>query len=277
MQKRIEVNPKVLNRKKSINMKVLFIDTVHPYLENKLIDLGFECYHSQEANEKDIKKKIHLYHGIIIRSRFTMDINFLENAKNLKFIARAGSGTENIDLQYLKKHDIICFNAPEGNSKAVAEHALGMLLSLLNNIKNSDEEIRKDIWEREKNRGKELNNKTIGIIGYGNTGSEFAKILSGIGVEILTYDKYKTRYPFESSMQKIFKKADIISFHIPLNTETFKICNKKFIQNFSKPIYIINTSRGDCIDTKALVNGLKEMYEPTPMGSEYIEELMAAG
>ncbi len=238
-------------------MRALFIDTTHPYLENKLIDLGFECHHAQKLSEKDIKKKIHLYHGIIIRSRFTMDINFLENAKNLKFIARAGSGTENIDLQYLKERNIICFNAPKGNSKAVAEHALGMLLSLLNNIKNSDEEIRKDIWKREKNRGTELNNKTIGIIGYGNTGSEFAKILSGIGLKILTYDKYKKRYPFESSMQKIFEKADIISFHIPLNTETFKICNKKFIQNFSKPIYIINTSRGDCVDTKALVSGLK--------------------
>ncbi|MEE2954394.1 MAG: NAD(P)-dependent oxidoreductase [Bacteroidota bacterium] len=238
-------------------MKVLFIDTVHPYLEKKLKQLGFECHHAHKESKAEIKEKIKVYHGIIIRSRFTIDVSFLKNAKNLKFIARAGSGTENINLEYIRKQNIACFTAPEGNSNSVAEHALGMILCLLNNIKKSDEEIRKDVWERENNRGTELNKKTIGIIGYGNTGSAFAKVVEGLGVKILAYDKYKKKFPFESSMQQIFKKADIVSLHIPLNTETLKICNQEFIDKFSKPIYIINTSRGKCIDTKALVSGLK--------------------
>ena len=239
-------------------MKIIFIDTTHPKLINDLNYKGFICDQAYEKSRSEILKVIMNYDGIVIRSRFKIDKNFINAAKKLKFIARAGSGTENIDLHYANKKNIKCFNAAEGNRQAVAEHALAMILNLLNNIRFSDQEIRRGIWNREKNRGIELSGKTIGIIGFGNTGSSFAKILENFNVKILAYDKYKEKYKFQSNLDEILEFSDIISLHIPLTEETKYLVNKNFIDKAKKPFYIINTSRGKCIETKALIKGLKD-------------------
>lgn len=239
-------------------MKIIFIDTTHPKLIKDLNYKGFICDQAYEKSRSEILKVIMNYDGIVIRSRFKIDKNFINAAKKLKFIARAGSGTENIDLHYANKKNIKCFNAAEGNRQAVAEHALAMILNLLNNIRVSDQEIRRGIWNREKNRGIELSGKTIGIIGFGNTGSSFAKILENFNVKILAYDKYKEKYKFQSNLDEILELSDIISLHIPLTEETKYLVNENFIDKAKKPFYIINTSRGQCIETKALIKGLKD-------------------
>ena len=239
-------------------MKIVFIDTTHPKLIKDLNYKGFICDLAYEKSRSEILKIIKNYDGIVIRSRFKIDKNFINAAKKLKFIARAGSGTENIDLHYANKKNIKCFNAAEGNRQAVAEHALAMILNLLNNIRLSDQEIRRGIWNREKNRGIELSGKTIGIIGFGNTGSSFAKILENFNVKILAYDKYKEKYKFQSNLDEILEFSDIISLHTPLTEETKYLVNKNFIDKAKKPFYIINTSRGKCIETKALIKGLKD-------------------
>tara|TARA_B100001175_G_scaffold66995_1_gene54984 strand:+ start:403 stop:1326 length:924 start_codon:yes stop_codon:yes gene_type:complete len=239
-------------------LKIIFIDTTHPKLIKDLNYKGFICDQAYEKSRFEILKIIKNYDGIVIRSRFKIDKNFINSAKKLKFIARAGSGTENIDLHYANKKNIKCFNAAEGNRQAVAEHALAMILNLLNNIRVSDQEIRRGIWNREKNRGIELSGKTIGIIGFGNTGSSFAKILENFNVKILAYDKYKEKYKFQSNLDEILEFSDIISLHIPLTEETKYLVNKNFIDKAKKPFYIINTSRGQCIETKALIKGLKD-------------------
>ena len=238
-------------------MKIIFIDTTHPKLIEDLKSRGFICDQAYDKSRSDILKIIKNYDGLVIRSRFKIDKTFINAAKKLKFIARAGSGTENIDLHYTNKKNIKCFNAAEGNRQAVAEHALAMILNLLNNIRVSDLEVRKGLWNREKNRGFELSGKTIGIIGFGNTGSSFAKILENFNVKILAYDKYKKNYKFQSNRDEILANSDIISLHIPLTDETKHLVNKNFIDNAKKPFYIINTSRGQCIETKALIKGLK--------------------
>tara|TARA_B100001173_G_scaffold151436_1_gene131321 strand:- start:614 stop:1537 length:924 start_codon:yes stop_codon:yes gene_type:complete len=239
-------------------LKIIFIDTTHPKLIKDLNYKGFICDQAYEKSRFEILKIIKNYDGIVIRSRFKIDKNFINAAKKLKFIARAGSGTENIDINYANKKNIKCFNAAEGNRQAVAEHALAMILNLLNNIRVSDQEIRRGIWNREKNRGIELSGKTIGIIGFGNTGSSFAKILENFNVKILAYDKYKEKYKFQSNLDEILEFSDIISLHIPLTEETKYLVNKNFIDKAKKPFYIINTSRGQCIETKALIKGLKD-------------------
>ena len=239
-------------------MKIIFIDTTHPKLIKDLNYKGFICDQAYDKSRSEILKIIMNYDGIVIRSRFKIDKTFINAAKKLKFIARAGSGTENIDLHYANKKNIKCFNAAEGNRQAVAEHALAMILNLLNNIRVSDQEIRRGIWDREKNRGIELSDKTIGIIGFGNTGSSFAKILENFNVKILAYDKYKEKYKFQSNLDEILEFSDIISLHIPLTEETKYLVNENFIDKAKKPFYIINTSRGQCVETKALIKGLKD-------------------
>ena len=239
-------------------MKIIFIDTTHPKLIEDLKCEGFICDEMYDKSKSEILKIIKNYDGLVIRSRFKIDQTFINAAKNLKFIARAGSGTENIDLHYTNKKNIKCFNAAEGNRQAVAEHAVAMILNLLNNIRVSDQEMRNGIWNREKNRGFELSGKTIGIIGVGNTGSSFAKILENFNVKILVYDKYKKNYKFKSNLDKILEFSDIISLHIPLTEETKYLVNKSFIDKAKKTFYIINTSRGQCIETNALIKGLND-------------------
>ena len=237
-------------------MKILFIDTVHLLLKEELEKQNHICEEAYDKTREDILVIIENYEGIVLRSRIKMDEDFLSKCHNLKFIARAGSGLENIDEEYAKSKNIKCFNAAEGNRQAVAEHTLGMLLSLFNNLNKSDKEVRNGIWEREGNTGVELAGKTIGIIGYGNNGSAFAEVLSGFGVRILAYDKYLEKYKYQSIMQEIFQKADVLSLHIPLTAETTYLVDENFIHQFEKPIYIINTARGKCVHTKDLVSAM---------------------
>jgi len=238
-------------------MKILFIDIVHPLLKQELEKENHICDTAYNKSKAEIQKIISNYQGIIIRSRFKIDKQFIDFGSNLKFIARAGSGLENIDTEYAGNKKIHCYNAAEGNRQAVAEHALGMLLSLFNNLNRADQEVRNGVWEREGNRGIELTGKTIAIIGYGNNGSAFAEVLKGFNVKILAYDKYLSKYPQKSSMESIYQEADIVSLHIPLTLETTNIIDDNFINSFKKNIYLINTARGKCANTKNVVTALE--------------------
>ena len=243
--------------KQSFSMKILFIDNVHPLLKHELEKENHTCDIAYDKSKVEIEKIISNYQGIIIRSRFKIDKQFIDRGSNLKFIARAGSGLENIDVNYAENKNIYCYNAAEGNRQAVAEHALGMLLSLFNNLNKADQEVRNGIWEREGNRGIELAGKTVAIIGYGNNGSAFSQLLKGFNVSILAYDKYLKNYPYKSTMESIYKDADIVSLHIPLTEETTYLVDNNFINKFKKDIYIINTARGKCLNTKHLVKALE--------------------
>ena len=213
-------------------MKILFIDTVHPLLKQELEKENHICDTAYNKSKSEIEQIISNYQGIIIRSRFKIDKQFIDCGSNLKFIARAGSGLENIDVDYAENKNIHCYNAAEGNRQAVAEHALGMLLSLFNNLNTADQEIRNGVWEREGNRGIELAGKTVAIIGYGNNGSAFAKVLKGFNVKILAYDKYLKDYSYKNTMESIYNEADIVSLHIPLTEETTYLVDDKFINSF---------------------------------------------
>ena len=241
-------------------MEILFIDTVHPILMDRLQKSGFVCIDATKKTISEIHKALGTAFGIVIRSRFTLNEEFLIRATKLKFIARSGAGLENIDQEYCKQKNISLFNSPEGNRNAVAEHALGMLLSLMNHLHFADQQVRNGLWQREINRGEELDGKTVGIIGYGNNGSAFAKNLRGFDVKVLAHDKYKTgfgdHFVQEATLDAIFQNADVISLHIPYNKETHYLINKKFITNLKKPIYLLNLSRGKIVKTEDLVSGL---------------------
>ncbi len=243
-------------------MKVVFLDTVHSILEERLLASGFRCINAIKLDYESCLNEISNTDGIIIRSRFKLDLDFLSKCHSLKFIARSGSGLENIDLNYCKRRGIKVYNSPEGNKNAVAEHGLGMLLNLFNNILIADSEIRKGKWIRENNRGIELAGKTIGIIGFGNNGEALAKKLSGLNMQILAYDKYKTGFGDckikESSLEEIYEKANIVSFHIPQNEETINYANDQFFDNFKHEIYLMNLSRGKIVNTASLVKNLKK-------------------
>jgi D-3-phosphoglycerate dehydrogenase len=216
-----------------------------------------------EWNKEKILKELPAFTGIAIRSRIPIDKEIMTAATQLKFIARAGAGMENIDVPFAESKNIACLNAPEGNRDAVAEHCVMMLLALFNNLLRSDKEVRNGIWRREENRGVELELKTVGIIGYGNMGSAFAKRLNSFGAKILVYDKYAEvpeadkSFVEQTDMASIFEKADILSLHIPLTDETKYLVNDAFIRSFKNDIYIINTSRGKCLNTEDLVKHLK--------------------
>ena len=237
-------------------MKIIFIDSIHPFLQEKLTLHDYKCFDYSKESKSKILRDIKNYNGLVIRSRFKIDKKFIDKAENLKFIARAGSGLENIDTVYAEKKNIICYNAPEGNRQAVAEHALAMLLNLMNRINIADYEVKKGIWKRDENRGEEISRKTIGIIGFGNVGSAFARLLTSFNTKILAHDKYLKSYHYQSSLKEIFKYSDIVSIHIPYNKENEYYVNKDFINKFKKPIYIINTSRGKCLNTYDLIEGL---------------------
>ena len=242
-------------------MKVLFIDSVHPILEERLIDMGFKCEHDYKSSKEVLALKLSNYDGLVLRSRIPVDKEFLKAAIKLKFIARSGAGLENIDCKEAVKKGIHLFSAPEGNRQAVGEHTIGMILSLFNKISLGDKEIRFGKWNRESNRGVELAGKTIGIIGYGNMGKSFAKCLSGFDCTVLAYDKYKENisddYACEASIETIQKKADIISFHTPYLPSTHHYLSEDFIAKMKHPFYVINTSRGKVVHTDELVKGLK--------------------
>jgi D-3-phosphoglycerate dehydrogenase / 2-oxoglutarate reductase len=241
--------------------RVLFIDSTHPLLFEILCDAGLECDYRPEITAGSVKNTIHLYDGIIIRSKFALDREVLANALRLKFIGRVGSGLENIDLEYAKSRNISCFNSPEGHCRATGEHAAGMLIALLNNICKANNEVKSGQWFREVNRGVELRGKTVGIIGYGHTGKSFARCLSGFGATIIAWDKYKTgytdEYVTESEMNDLFENCDILSINVPLTGETKYLVDNAFLQKFRKDIYLVNIARGKIINTSDLVANLK--------------------
>lgn len=240
-------------------MKILLIDTNHPLLQSGLEKLGCICDEDYTSTKKQIEKKINNYDGVVIRSRFDIDKQFLDKASNLKFIARVGSGLESIDEKYAAKKGIHLIASPEGNRNAVGEHALGMLLSLFNNLKKSDLEIRHGKWLREANRGIELEGKTVGIIGYGNTGKAFAKKLRGFDVEVICYD-IKEGVGDENCKQvpieELQEKTDVLSLHTPFNELSHNMVNTEFINRFKKSFYLINTARGSAVVTNHLVEAL---------------------
>ncbi len=242
-------------------MKVLHLDTNHPHLINGLRNLGLICDEDYTSSKEDIERKIHLYDGIVIRSRFKIDKQFLDKASHLKFIGRVGAGLENIDIPYAKSKNIYLISTPEGNRNAVGEHALGMILGMFNKLKKADNEIRQGKWLREDNRGIELEGKTVGIIGYGNMGKAFAKKLKGFDCEVIFYD-IKDHIADENakqvSLEEFFKKTDILSLHTPQTELTEKMVDYKFINNFDKSFYLINTARGSAVVTKDLVEAIKK-------------------
>jgi D-3-phosphoglycerate dehydrogenase len=242
-------------------MRILFIDTMHPLLEEGLIAAGHECTGRYDSTYDELLKVIGDFEGIIIRSRIRLDKNFLKQADRLKFIARAGAGMESIDVKYAAERNIACLNSPEGNPDAVGEHAIGMLLSLMNNMNRADAQVRKGDWNRESNRGHELGGRTVGIIGYGNMGMAFARKLKGFDCRVLAYDKYRIDYgdeaAGESDMESIFNEADILSLHVPLTPETEYMVDDPFINRFQKNIYLVNTARGKCVRISDLVKNLK--------------------
>ncbi|MEI2758827.1 MAG: NAD(P)-dependent oxidoreductase [Bacteroidia bacterium] len=246
-----------------MSKEILLIDTFHESFIPKLTAMEFHCTEGYEWNLRQIQETIGNFYGIAIRSRIPINKDLLQHATNLRFIARGGAGMENIDVDYAVSKKITCLNAPEANRDAVGEHALMMLLTLLNKLMKADTEVRKGIWLREENRGIELQGKTVGIIGFGNMGSAFAKKLSGFDVNIIAYDPYKTidtvEYPYikQVSLVQLQKEADIISLHVPLTTETKYMINDTFINLCKKEIYIINTARGKCVNTADLVKHLK--------------------
>ena len=241
-------------------IKILHIDSNHPLMIESLNAAGFINHTNFTGSLEEILTILPQYQGIVIRSRFAVDRRFIDAAKNLQFIARVGAGLESIDIQYAQSKGIKLLAAPEGNRNAVAEHALGMLLSLMNNLNKADREVRNGQWNRESNRGHELDGKTIGIIGYGNTGKSFAKKVRGFDVKVLYYDvldKIGDENAHQVPLDEIFKNADVLSLHVPSTPLTTGMVNLAFINSFAKPIWFLNTSRGKNVITADLVEGLQ--------------------
>src|SRR5690554_4039015 len=241
-------------------MKILHLDNNHPLLLKMLEEVGFSNEENYKSSKSEVEEIISNYDGIVIRSRFNIDKQFLDSAKNLKFIARVGAGLESIDTEYAEKLGVKLIAAPEGNRNAVGEHALGMLLSLFNNLNKANSEVKNGLWNRESNRGTELDGKTVGIIGYGNMGKAFAKKLKGFDCEVICFD-IKQNVGDENAKQvslgELQQKADVLSLHTPWTPLTDKMVNSKFINSFSKQFWLINTARGKSVVTADLVSALK--------------------
>lgn len=242
------------------NIKILHIDSNNPLLWNQLEELGFQNETDFTSTKEEIEAKIHNYHGIVIRSRFKIDKVFLDKAINLQFIARVGAGLESIDCEYATSKNIHLIAAPEGNRNAVGEQALGMLLSLFNNLNRANAQVKNGQWNREANRGHELDGKTVGIIGYGNMGKSFAKKLRGFDVKVLCYDILENVADANAkqvSLKELQEKADVLSLHTPWTPETDKMVNMEFINAFQKSFWLLNTARGKSVVTSDLVEALK--------------------
>ena len=241
-------------------MKILLLDKNHPLITEQLSEKGFVLEEDFSSSYEQVLDKIHLYEGIIIRSRIPLDAHFLEKAKNLKFIARVGAGMENIDITKTQELGIKLINSPEGNKDAVAEHVIGTLLVLMNRLFISSNEVKKGIWLREENRGEEILGKTFGIIGYGNMGKAVAKRLSGFGCKTIFYDikpNLSDEFATQVSLQELQENADILSLHTPLTEDTLYMIDEEFISKMKKNFYFINTARGKNLKTSALVNAFK--------------------
>ncbi len=241
-------------------MKILHLDTNHPLLLNQLNNLGFTNDEDYTSSKEEILQKIHNYHGIVIRSRFSIDKQFLDKAINLKFIGRVGAGLENINCDYAALKNIELIAAPEGNRNAVGEHTLAMLLSLFNKLNKANNEVKKGKWLREENRGVELDGKTVGLIGYGNMGKAFAKKLCGFDVNVLCYDikpNVGDKNCKQVSLEELQQKTDILSLHTPHNKLSNKMIDKKFIKKMKQNFWLLNTARGSAVVTKDLVEALQ--------------------
>ena len=241
-------------------MKILLLDKNHPLITEQLSEKGFVLEEDFSSSYKQVLEKIHLYEGVIIRSRIPLDAHFLEKAKNLKFIARVGAGMENIDTTKAQELGIKLINSPEGNKDAVAEHVIGTLLVLMNRLFISSNEVKKGIWLREENRGEEILGKTFGIIGYGNMGKAVAKRLSGFGCKTIFYNikpNLSDEFATQVSLQELQENADILSLHTPLTEDTLYMIDEEFISKMKKNFYFINTARGKNLKTSVLVNALK--------------------
>lgn len=241
-------------------MKILIIDKMHSSIIPLLEKEGHQADYRPNITRSEILQALPLYEGLVIRSKTPMDRDLLEKAHNLKFIARAGAGLDQIDLEYLAENEIQLFHAAKGNRDAVAEHAIGGLLALMNHLIKSDQEVRKGIWDREGNRGYELKGKTVGIMGYGNMGRAFAKRLKGFGVDVLAYDKYKKDFEDNLVQEVIWEKlkaeADILSLHVPLTEVTRNFFTFDELKSFAKPFWLINTARGEVISFETLNQAL---------------------
>lgn len=241
-------------------MKVLHLDSNHPYLKFGLSELGCENFEDFVSSKEIVMEKLGVFDGVVIRSRFRIDKEFIDAANSLKFIARVGSGLENIDVEYAENNGIKVFGAPEGNSNAVAEHALAMLLGVMNKIVIADSEVRKGLWKREENRGYELDGKVVGLIGYGNNGKAFAKKLRGFEVEVIFYDilnDIADENATQVDLEEIKNRADVLSLHIPETQQTVGMVNKEFIESFQKPFWFVNTARGKQVLTEDLLEALE--------------------
>ncbi len=241
--------------------KILIVDDLHPVFKEQAIAMGYQVDDEPSITRTQTLARIKDYAGIAVRTKFRIDEEIFAAATNLEFVARAGAGLDNIDDKIALARNIKLINAPEGNRDAVGEHATGLLLSLMNNFRQADSEIRNGIWNREGNRGYELKGKKVGIIGYGYMGQSFAKKLAGFEVDVMAYDKYKTgfsdAFAREVSMEEIVKHSDILSLHIPLTPETKQMVDDEYFYHFKKPIFFINTARGEIVSTKAVLKNIK--------------------
>ena len=241
-------------------LRILHLDSNHDILKELLDEAGFENDLDFSSSKEQIETIIHLYDGLIVRSRFPIDHSFLKKASNLKFIGRVGAGLENIDLDSAEDLEIKCYNAPEGNRNAVGEHALGMLLSLFNRLNIGDREVKNGKWQREENRGVELEGKTVGLIGYGNMGKSFAKKLSGFDCTVIFHDlknDLSDEFATQVSLKELKEKSDVLSLHTPQTPLTINMVDQEFIGQFKKSFYLINTARGKSVVIKDLVRALE--------------------
>ncbi|MFT5513337.1 MAG: D-3-phosphoglycerate dehydrogenase [Bacteroidia bacterium] len=241
-------------------LKLLIVDDMHNSLMNRLDQLGISFSYQPTIQRDQIIEELKSYSGIIVRSKINLNAEFLSSQPQLKFIARAGSGMDNVDLDAAEKRGILCINAAEANADAVGEHAVGLMLALKHRIVKSNREVVQYVWDREGNRGGEIKNSTVGIIGYGNTGSAVARKLAGFGCKIVAYDKYKSDFSEgdvnEVSLEQLMAEADVISFHIPLTSETKNWINLSWIEAAGKKFILLNLSRGGIMETKAVIQGL---------------------
>lgn len=237
-------------------MKIVIADIIHPVLENMLTLAGFDCVNCADSTDQRFRAALEMADGMVIRSRQVIDATFIDQFPKLKFIARVGAGLEHIDTKYALSKGVEILSSPEGNRQAVAEQALGMLLSLFNNLSKSNTEVRVGQWIRKANEGIELQGKTVGIVGVGNTGSAFARVISGFDTKVLGYDKYKDGVPHEADIEQLFEEADVVSLHLPMTDETFELVNAEWLSRFKKPIYLINTARGSLIKMDDLLEAL---------------------
>ena len=239
--------------------KVLFLDSVHPILEDQLKQLGFTCEHMYNSSRDEISHQLSHYEGVVLRSRIVLDQKLLEKGENLKFILRSGSGLENIDLEFARSKNIACFNSPEGNADAVAEHTLGLLLGLLNNICIANQQVKSGIWLREENRGIELKHRCVGIFGFGHMGKAVAERLSSFACKIMFLDPKVDHDPLARKVEEpeFFDKVDVLLLHADYCSTNYHLINDSFLSRFKHDLYIVNTARGKLVDTEALIKHLQ--------------------